>query len=164
MTNNTLENQLMEVMLEEIAAYDYLAEVLLEKQKAIVANQMEAIEHHSSTEKMIVRKANQLTETRRQLMSSVINPGEEPGSLLTLRQHFPAQAGFWERMQTRTERTVSRIMRINNENRQLLEASVSFVRDMIHLFYPRQKAESAIYSPQGQKAGTAYSNLVDYNI
>ncbi len=164
MTSNTQENQLMEILLEEIAAYDYLAEVLLDKQKAIVANQMEAIEHHSSTEKMIVRKANQLTETRRQLMSSVVKTGEEPASFQALHTHFPGQSGFWERMQTRTERVIARIMRLNNENRQLLEASVSFVRDMIHLFYPRQKAESAIYSPQGQKTGTGYANLVDYNI
>jgi len=167
--DNPLIEQLYQVLLEEVAACDYLAETLAEKQEAIVKNDLHKINTLTGTEQLIVNKTNLLVQTRKEMIGDIFQKEgilTIPYTLSEFIDHLQDLSMFsWKRIQTRLENTITKINRLNEENITLLNASVSFVRDMIQLFYPQDENNSGVYTKEGLEMDKVGSkNIVDCNI
>jgi len=167
-TNPELE-QLYGILMEEISAYDYLAEVLREKQQAIVNNQLDRIESLTGTEQLVIKKTNTLTAARFGLLKRIfMSRGIDnlPVTMQNFIQRFSTEVDApWERLNRRLIATVERIQRVNAENRELLRASISFVHQMIQLLYPVDGTAVNIYNRDGLTSQAAMSkSMVNCNI
>jgi len=167
--DNQLQEQLFQVLLEEMSAYDYLNETIQNKQSAIVQNNLQQIEHLTGVEHVVVKKANLLTQTRFELMQQYfkqVNLVQDPLSLSSLISIIPLdKRKSWERISSRLHQTVAEIQRRNSENVQLIDSSMNYVRGMIDLFLPREEFGSDLYTKTGNENLTVGSkNLLDCNI
>jgi flagellar biosynthesis/type III secretory pathway chaperone len=161
--------QLYAILMEEISAYDYLAEALKEKQQAIVNNQLDKIESLTGTEQLIIKKTNVLTAARFGLLQGIfLNHGLNTFPV-TMQNFILRIAGEdeapWERLNRRLNSIVERIQRINAENRELLRASISFVHQMIQLLYPVDSQTVNLYNRYGMTSQAAVAkSMVNCNI
>ncbi len=143
-------DQLYKTLMEELSAYDYLIETLSEKQKAIVENDLQKLEHFSGVEQLIVNKANKLTEARAQILKTVQQqPG--PASLVAfIRQLHPSERRPWIKINDRISRTVEKIRFLNTQNMRLLDTSLNYSRGMIELFMPNEMKSAGFYDGGGK--------------
>lgn len=165
---NQLQEQLFQVLLEEMSAYDYLNETIQNKQSAIVQNNLQQIEHLTGIEHVVVKKASQLTQTRFELMQHYFkqdNMVNDPLSLSSLISTISeGKRESWERISRRLHQTVADIQNRNSENVQLINSSLNYVRGMINLFLPREEFGSDLYTKAGNENLTVGSkNLLDCN-
>jgi len=161
--------RLMRVLLEEISACDYLAETLAEKQDAIVKNNLLQINTLTGTEQLIVNKANLLAKARQDLIGDLFLKANIKNMGFTLSNLIEnlglAEQTNWKKVQQRLENAVAKIERINKENITLLNSSISFVRDMIHLLYSHDDKPTNIYDKSGLGLKRINSkSMVDCNI
>ena len=63
-SSNQTGDQLYQLLMEEASAYDYLLEILLEKQSAMVKNDLPIIENLTGVEQVLVQRANDFTKAR----------------------------------------------------------------------------------------------------
>lgn len=166
--NNSFD-ELFLVLVEETAAYDYLAEIIADKQKAIVNNDLEKIETLTCTEQLIVNKANALTVTRYEMLLRIFNTNKITDTAVTLSNLFiffgKEINSSWIEIERRLTGVIKKIQRVNAENQKLLKASIHYVREMIELFYPVDNNDSKMYTSNGhEEKKTKTRNLLDCNI
>jgi len=168
MNKDNVFDKLFQVFVEEIAAYNYLVETMELKQKALVKNDIKGIQLHTSTEQMVINKANALADLRRQLMQEVLaQEGHKnaQADLIDFFQRFRLDSQpQWLRLYKRLTGAAEKIRRLNFENSELIEASMYFVQNMIRLFYPKDEAAAQIYTRTGAEQDSLKTNLLDYNV
>jgi len=162
------KQQLYQVLLEELSAYDYLAETVSAKQKAIVSNDLEKIEQLSGIEQLVVSKANRLTTERyralKQFMRSMNMMGVQVRLSGAIKLMNGKERDIWLRLEKRLYEDVEKIKRINAQNMQLLDTSLRYVKGMIALFVPKDEHRASLYDNQGQdNAKMAARNMLDCN-
>ncbi len=164
-----LMDELYQILWEEVSAYDYLAETLEQKQKAIVDNEVETIETLTGTEQMVIRKANRLNHRRQDLIRNMFNQNALPGQPVSLSdfiRRFGAQADYgWKALENRLNDALERIVRKNAENKRLIALSLSMLKERIGIIYPVDDNAIDTYNKQGVKGGNARAkSLVNCNI
>lgn len=164
---NTFD-KLFQVFVEEISAYNYLIETMELKQKALVENDIQAIHLHTSTEQMVLTKANSLANLRQQLIRELLGEEDQTAvkaDLLDFMRRFKLdRQPQWQRMYKRLTGAAEKIRRLNFENSELIDASLYFVQNMIRLFYPKNEAATQIYTSNGVEQNSIKTNLLDYNV
>lgn len=166
--NRDVKDSIYRLLLEEVSAYDYLNETIQNKQNAIVKNDLKQIEHLTGVEQVVVKRANDLTRERQNLMQQYFMSDKmvtEPLSLNSLISTLKeAQKEPWQRMNRRLSKTVTSIQRRNAENLRLINSSLSFVRGTVQLFVPREEFSTDLYSEEGPGTNNFKAkNLLDCN-
>ncbi len=164
----SLKEQMYQVLLEEMSAYDYLNETLRGKQEAIVKNEVKKIERLTGVEQVVVSRANRLTQTRYELMQKYFmeqNITADPHSLGNVIGTIEDKnRERWERVERRLRSTALEIKRLNAENMRLIEHSLGYVRGMINLFLPRDEFGGNIYTEDGnENIKVSTKNMLDCN-
>ena len=171
-TNNqripSIEEQMYQVLLEEMSAYDYLNEILREKQQAIVQNQIKNIERFTGVEQVVANRANRLTQTRLELMQKYFmeqNIAADRHTLGNVIGTINAEnRERWERIERRLHSTTVEIKRLNAENLRLIDHSLNYIRGMINLFLPRDEFGENIYTEDGnENIKVSTKNMLDCN-
>ncbi len=167
-SNEESKQQLYQILLEELSAYDYLAETVAEKQKAIVSNDLEKIEQLSGIEQLVVNKANRLTTERyralKQLMRSMNMMGVPVRLSGVIQRLNTKERDIWQRLEQRLYDDVEKIKYINAQNMHLLDTSLRYVKGMIELFVPKDEHRASLYDNQGQdNAKVSARNMLDCN-
>ena len=168
LSNEESKQQLYRILLEELSAYDYLAETVAEKQKAIVANDLEKIEQLSGVEQLVVNKANRLTTERYRALKQFMRAKNVMGvpvrlsAMIKMLNH--TERSIWQRLEKRLYEDVEKIKRLNAQNMQLLDTSLRYVKGMIELFVPKDEHRASLYDNRGQdNAKVAARNMLDCN-
>jgi len=164
----TIKQKLFQLLLEEVSAYDYLNEILKDKQRAIVSNDLKSIEHLNGVEQMVVAKANHLTQYRTDILHDyfINDPVKDNSEMLSL---FMAdipdlERAPWERTKRRLSKAALEIRTINQQNIRLISSSLEHIRGLINLFMPRDENGKHIYTNNGDENGLiGAKNLLDCN-
>lgn len=158
MTNNErycndmpCKDKLYQVLLEEISAYQYLAETVKQKQDAIIKNQLEELENLTGVERLLVKKVENLVQAREQYLQKVVHSDE--GSLTLRLSQFIDQLSEqerprWRSIERRIRHYVERIRRVNLENQQLIRASLNYINGLVEMLYPHQEG---VYNALGKE-------------
>lgn len=166
--NKPWHDRLFQIVFEELSACDYLAETLAEKQKAIITNDLNTMNTLTGTEQLIINKVNALIRTRQEIIAEFFAGKGITGGVFTLTDFIghldETETLAWKRLQTRLENTVAKINRLNAENMALLNAALSYNRDLIKLFYPRDDHSEGIYDHKGANNNGFSKNIVDCNV
>lgn len=164
----SLKEQMYQVLLEEMSAYDYLNETLREKQEAIVKNEIKNVERLTGVEQVVASRANRLTQTRYELMQqyfmekNITADAHSLGNVIGSIEEDNRKR--WERVGHRIHSTALEIKRLNAENMRLIEHSLGYVRGMINLFLPRDEFGGNIYTESGnENINVSAKNMLDCN-
>lgn len=167
MSQAQLQEQIYKVLLEEMSAYDYLAETVKNKQDAIVRNDIKQLRHLTGVEQVVSRRASRLTTQRADLMTSyqTYSGSDEPIGLNAIIETIPEpQKKSWNRLNKRIKKAIEIIHRKNNENARLIDTSLSYIRGTINLFLPREELTTGIYTNRGREnKKNGLKNLLDCN-
>ena len=166
--SNQTGDQLYQLLMEEASAYDYLLEILLEKQSAMVKNDLPIIENLTGVEQVLVQRANDFTKARTTLMQDYFNKIDGAPKVLSLnamiRTLDKKDREPWERLNLRLQKTAAEIKLRNAENLRLIETSLNYVRGEIDMFLPREELSSDLYSQSGDgNQNFSAKNLLDCN-
>ncbi|MCB0281073.1 MAG: flagellar protein FlgN [Calditrichae bacterium] len=160
------QTQLDEVfrnLVEEVSVYESLAESALNKQKAIIKNDVPALKRYSDMEQTFVKKGNSLTDNRLRLIHT--SPHDKKNNSLSV---FISKNGLfadreWSNLENRLNTALNTVKRLNIENAMLLKTSLGFTQNMIKMFYPKDKKMTSTYTREG-KTRMAPNNVLDYGV
>ena len=159
------KDKLYQVLLEEISAYQYLAETIKQKQDAIIRNQLEELENLTGVERLLVRKVENLVQARQQYLHKIAQSTDGSVSLLLsqyIEQLNDGEKPRWRSIEQRIRRYVERIRRINLENQQLIRASLNYINGLVEMLYPRQEG---VYNALGEEnAPAAAKPILNVNV
>lgn len=167
-TDSKLHDQMYQILLEEMSAYDYLKETISNKQKAIVSNDVKMLEHLTGVEQVVVKRANRLTASRAKLMEDFKTINDVPESTASLSEIIKTvpveKRDSWLRVNERLHQTVTDIQRKNAENIRLIESGLQFIRGTIELFLPQDEFSRGIYTEAGSgNKNNGIKNILDCN-
>lgn len=166
MNNQTHKDMLNEVfrnLVEEVNVYESLAESAMNKQKAIIKNDIQGLKKYTNLEQTFVKKGNALTDNRLQLMGPLQNDKKNNSlSVFINRQGLFADME-WSKLENRLNTALNKIKRLNIENAMLLKTSLSFTQNMIRLYYPKNEKGNSTYTREG-KTQLASNNVLDYGV
>ncbi len=162
------KDRLYQVLLEEVSAYDYLNEILRDKQQAIVKNDLKKIEYLNGIEQMLITKASHLTQYRSTLLTEYFlnkNVREDESTLGNIIGELPEEErASWERLNNRLMKISHQIKRTNYENVRLIDVSLSHIRSLITMFLPRDEEGKHIYTDAGiEDSSIGTKNILDCN-
>ncbi len=175
MSNNQKTNQdlsykdkLYMVLIEEIHAYQYLADTVKEKQKVIIKNQLDELENLTGIERLLVKKVEILLKTREEYLRKAALE-RSPKPIVRLRDFIGLldknEQPRWKSLEERIYRTVEKIRRINLENQQLIRSSLNFINGLVEMLYPQEEGAQSLYTAHGQtNTKAAIKSLVNVNI
>ena len=149
--NRQLLQDIFRILVEEVNLYEGLAETVLNKQKAIVDNDIKLLKKYTVMEQSFVKKGNDLTNKRIERMPVDADKNQK-GSLLTrfFKKYGLINDRDWSALESRLQIAISKIKRANLENSMLLKTSISFVQNLIKLYYPKKEKESGTYDREGK--------------
>lgn len=170
LTNQDLsyKDKLYMVLIEEIHAYQYLADTVKEKQKVIIKNQIEELENLTGIERLLVKKVEVLLKTREEyLRKAALERSAKPS--VRLRDFIGLldenEQPRWKSLEERIHRTVEKIRRINLENQQLIRSSLNFINGLVEMLYPQEEGARNLYTAHGEaNTKAAVKSLVNVNI
>ncbi len=160
-----LTEQLLDLLCEHLAAHRELAEVLEEKERAVVALELELLDEIVERERAIINRIGVLEERRCALTERIGKLIEHPDPT-SLRLSgivpyvSPELADTLIDIREELRNTADRIEKIQDRNRVLIQHSL----DHIHLFLSVVSGvDSALkdYSPHGPEPGTASPTVLD---
>ena len=159
------KDKLYQVLLEEISAYQYLAETIKQKQDAIIRNQLEELENLTGVERLLVKKVENLVQARQQYLHKIAQSTDGSVSMLLsqyIDQLNDGEKPRWRSIEQRIRRYVERIRRINLENQQLIRASLNYINGLVEMLYPHQEG---IYNALGEEnAPAAAKPILNVNV
>jgi flagellar biosynthesis/type III secretory pathway chaperone len=162
-----LREKLYQILLEELSAYDYLYETVSKKKDAIVVNDYKLVEELTGVERVIINKADLLSQTRLSTLDElfeIMGLENRPKTLSNFIEMLPKERqSLWERMNSRLIAAIEKIQRTNDANQRLIKVSLNFVQGMIGLLYPRDDSESQVYDKNGKDSFKLGKNLVNCN-
>ncbi len=159
---------LFHLLMEELSAYNYLAETITAKQQAILHNNLEQVEHLTGVEQLIVNKTSQLIQNRSNMMKEMVRGLGQEGMPLTLSGIIERLQGGekerWQKIVRRLTAAVEKIQTLNLQNMRLLDTSLKYVRGMIDMFAPADENMTNLYTSSGHNSGKKMvKNLLDCN-
>jgi len=150
--NKELLQDIFRILVEEVNLYEGLAETVLNKQKAIVENDIKSLKKYTVMEQSFVKKGNDLTRKRIENMPPETVVKDQQNSILTrfFKKYGLLNDHDWSGLESRLHVALTKIKRANLENSMLLKTSISFVQNMIKLYYPKKDKGSATYNREGK--------------
>ncbi len=166
--NKTGSKQLTEILAsltEEVVLYEGLADTAVQKQQAIIENNVQLLAKFTSMEQTFVRKGNFLTSKRLDLTSKMGDGQKKKIMSLSTFISINNLSGNerWTVTEKQLKKVLTKIKRLNEENSILLKTSINFVQDLIKIYYPIDKTDTKIYTKDG-KTETKKSTVVDYGV
>lgn len=150
---NKYEN-LYQVLVQEVSTYNKLSELMLKKQKSIISGDITALQDLTAKEQSVVREANAFSNTRHFLLKEILvklgrnSSNASLSHLLELTGH--SRDNQWLLIKDRLYETVDKIRKINFENQELLKTSLTFVKEMVKVFFPADNTFNNTYSEDGK--------------
>lgn len=160
------QSQLDEVfrnLVEEVSIYESLAESALNKQKAIIKNDVPALKRYSDMEQTFVKKGNSLTDNRLKLIHAAQHDKKNNSLSVFINKNGLFADREWSNLENRLNTALNKIKRLNIENAMLLKTSLGFTQNMIKMFYPKERNATSTYTREG-KTRMATNNVLDYGV
>jgi flagellar biosynthesis/type III secretory pathway chaperone len=162
-----IENEMYQIILEEIAAYDFLYEALQKKQKAVVENRPDDLDAILESELRTVSKANLLTGARKKLLSEwFAEELHRAKSIMDifLNHPFNREQTAWGELYRRLLNAVKKIIELNKQNKIVIGTALVMTKQMIRLLYPEDEALSKVYNLKGKQNKKVHgSNFINFN-
>ncbi len=159
------KDKLYQILLEEISAYEYLAETIKQKQDAIIRNHIDELENLTGVERLLVKKVENLVQVRQRYLHEVAHDSQTSVSPMLSRfieQLDDGEKPRWRNIEQRIRHYVERIRRINSENQQLIRASLNYINGLVEMLYPRSEG---VYDALGKENTPAASKpLLNVNV
>ncbi len=164
-SGTSCKDKLYQILLEEISAYEYLAETIKQKQDAIIRNHIDELENLTGVERLLVKKVENLVQVRQQYLHEVSHDFQGPvTSKLSqfIEQLSEGEQARWRNIEQRIRHYVERIRRINAENQQLIRASLNYINGLVEMLYPRTEG---VYDALGKENNPAATKpLLNVNV
>ena len=155
-----LMDELLETLEKENAEYEKLVELSMKKTPVIVGADLEQLMKITDEEQNIVSNINHLDKIREDCMkqiAKVIHMDVKDVSLGTLVQIFekrPEEHKKLAAIYDRLKNTIDQMVRVNNQNRELLQSSLELVQfDMNMLQAMKSAPETANYTKTAYSTG-----------
>ncbi len=163
--NKRLLDEIFSTLNEEVILYEDLAETAHKKQKSILENNVQSLAELTSMEQSCIRKGNRLTSKRLDMTCDIENGQKKRIMSLSsfLGINNLLNDDDWSFKVKRLNLALTKIKQLNLENSTLLNTSISFVQDLIRLYYPKNDPDSKIYTRDG-KTETQKSTVLDCGV
>ncbi len=162
------KDKLYMVLLEEIHAYQYMADTVKQKQEAIIKNQLEDLENLTGVERLLVNKVEVLLKAREQYLQKVT---AHDGASVTIRLNefisrlSEQEQPRWRSIEQRIYRIVEKIRRLNLENQQLIRSSLNYINGLVEMLYPQDDGAKDLYNSAGKEdTHAAVKPIVNFNV
>ena len=161
----SLMENLIEVLDLESTEYENLLGLSRRKTPTIVAGEMEELAKITDEEQIVVNKVHQLEQKREELMNdiaNVINKDVKTLKLVNLIQllgNRPEEQAKLAEVHERLKGTMKNMVRVNNQNRDLLGNALEMVQFDLNLIQALRSApETANYNKGAYSSGSILAN------
>ena len=161
----SLMQDLITILEEENSEYGILLELSSRKTGFIVAAQLQELEKITDEEQIVVNKVHQLEQKREELMNdiaNVINKDVKTLKLVNLIQllgNRPDEQAKLAEVHERLKGTMKNMVRVNNQNRDLLGNALEMVQFDLNLIQALRSApETANYNKGAYSSGSILAN------
>ena len=161
----SLMQDLITILEEENSEYEILLELSSRKTGFIVAAQLQELEKITDEEQIVVNKVHQLEQKREELMNdiaNVINKDVKTLKLVNLIQllgNRPDEQAKLAEVHERLKGTMKNMVRVNNQNRDLLGNAREMVQFDLNLIQALRSApETANYNKGAYSSGSILAN------
>jgi len=144
---------LFQIIVQEISIYKNLLQTMKNKQSAIITGNTVELQKLTTEELSLSEKGNVLTKSRRILIEKIceslgiVNPKNSVTKLIKLSIKSVDQN--WLKTSQKLKSIISEIYRVNNENRELLQASLYYVNQLTQVLLPSDDEFTQIYNKDG---------------
>lgn len=156
----SLMDELLETLEKENAEYEKLVELSMKKTPVIVSADLDQLMQITDEEQLIVSNINHLDKVREDCMrqiAKVIHMDVKDVSLGTLVQIFEKRPEEHKKLASiydKLKGTIDQMVRVNNQNRELLQSSLELVQfDMNMLQAMKSAPETANYTKSAYNSG-----------
>ncbi len=150
----TLFDDLLSILREEKQIYQFMARLVLDKQRAIVNGRIEQLNSIVDSEQNVIRNARKQEKKRTDLVEQIcrqmgIRPPEIGLKELILKMPDIYAVKFL-RLRNQLHESIQDITNRNRENGFLLNSSLNHVRGMVRIFLRNEKNAPNLYDGTGQ--------------
>ena len=161
----SLMENLIEVLNNESQEYDQLLELSTKKTPVLVAGNLEELAKITDEEQLVVSRINHLDQKREEVMrdiANVINKDVKTLKLVNLIQllgNRPEEQAKLAEVHERLKGTMKNMVRVNNQNRDLLGNALEMVQFDLNLIQALRSApETANYNKGAYSSGSILAN------
>jgi hypothetical protein len=134
---------------QEIECYQHVEQVMVEKKLCLIHGDAQRL---MAIDQELIGLHQELTRLEKDRMAEMVQIGQQHSTLTTLIQglNSPDQSQFMEARQ-RLKSVVNSVQHLNENNRQLLDLSLSSIQSSVDLIANMLAPEAAAYGPTGAK-------------
>lgn len=157
------------VLLKEIECYHELFDVMKRKQSAIISDELDVLKESVFQEQELIQRITTIETKRKKRVAEIIAEiGLKEGNP-NLQSLIPwAPAGLSDtlhNLRLKLKTIVTKVDRINRENRFLVNTSVEYVKGLVHCFLKVDDEPALIYSRDGVvNSADDMKKVLDYQI
>ena len=161
--------ELKTVLLKETECYRELFEVMKRKQSAIISGELEVLKESVFHEQELIQRLTEIEAQRKKYVSEItVETGlkENHPTLQSLIRWAPAGLiDTLHNLRLKLKTMVTKVERINRENRFLVNTSVEYVKGLVHCFLKYDHEPALIYSRDGSvNSAEEMKKVLDYQI
>ena len=157
----SLMENLISLLEQENGEYEKLLELSMQKTPVIIEGDISKLEKITDEEQIIVGKVNRLDKEREQVMqdiATVLNKDVQTlklGKLTALLSGRPAEQQKLSEIHAKLKVTMNQMVRVNNQNRELIQSSLEMVQYNINVLKSMKAApETANYTREAFNSGS----------
>jgi len=156
----SLMEDLIQVLEEENKEYELLLDLSMKKTPVIVSANLEDLQKITDEEQEIIIRINRLEKKREENMKEIANVINKDvkdltlGVLVDIFEKRPKEHKILAEVHDKLKNTIQKMVRINEQNRVLIESSLEMVRFDMEIIQAAKKApETANYSKSAYNTG-----------
>lgn len=161
----SLMEELIDVLEQEYGHYSALVELSREKTPIVIAGDIRALQDLTEREKEITDRIQNLENKREEVVKDIAIVINKDVALLTVKNlvqmlgNRPEEQEKLSDLQGRLRETIQELVRINDQNRMLIEQSMDMIAFDLELFKSlRQAPETANYNRHAYNTGALLGN------
>ncbi len=147
-------DDLYQVLIQESVVYEKLIKIMGQKQKSIIEGNITALQDYTAKEQAIIREANTFSNTRLFILKEILsklNTNIKNASLSNLLEiSGKSREKHWQNIQHKLNNAIDKIRIINYENQELIKTSLTFVKEMVKVFFPKVAHANGTYTEKGK--------------
>lgn len=148
--NGDIFTELKQMLFEEITLNEKLRDVLKQKQRAIIENNLEELRHCIEEEQLLIQATKDKAELLEEYIRNAASSSAKP-SLKEIIKNAPENLKSpLERGRQRLITSLEEISQLNRENRFLLNFSLEHIKGVIHLLLKSEDENAKLYNYRGQ--------------
>ena len=158
----SLMENLMDVLENEIVAYEELLGLSMQKTPVIVAGNLEELTRITDEEQLVVGRLNRLEKERAQVMKDIANVMNKDVNqlklvnLIQMLESRPQESQRLSQIHDQLKTVTKNMQRVNEQNRELLANALEMVEFDMNLLQAVKKApETANYTRGAYTSGSA---------